>query len=83
MEYDCAFDVEMPIKGNTGMLLSEQPFEGQLAVLNGLAAQVSAIDLDQVERAERSYMTIPVVAEQLENRKALIVAKDGLAIDYA
>ena len=83
MKYDRAFDVEMPIKSNTGMLLSEQPFEGQLAILNGLAAQVPAFDLDQVKRTERGGMTIPVVAEQLENRKALIVAKDGLAIDYA
>jgi hypothetical protein len=38
VEYNRAFDVEMPIKGNTGMLLSEQPFEGQFAVLNGLTA---------------------------------------------
>ena len=83
MEYDCAFDVEMPIKGNTGMLLSEQPFEGQLAVLNGLAAQGLAIDLDQVERAECGSLTIPVVAEQLENRKAIVIAQDGLAVDQA
>ncbi len=38
MKYDRAFHVEMPIKGNTGMLLSEQPFEGQLAILDRLAA---------------------------------------------
>ena len=50
------------------MLLSEQPLEGQLAVLNGLAAQVSAIDLDQVERAERCRMAVPVAAEQFEYR---------------
>ena len=73
MEYDRAFDVEMPIKGNTGMLLSEQPFEGQLAILDRLPTQVSAVDLDQVERAERSGMAIPVIAEQLENRKAIVI----------
>ncbi len=74
VEYNRAFDVEMSIEGNTRMLLSEQPFEGQLAILDGLAAQVSAFDLDQVERAERGGMTVSVAAKQLEHRKAIVVA---------
>ena len=81
MKYDRAFHVEMPIKGNTGMLLSEQPFEGQLAILDRLAAQVAAFDLDQVKRTERGGMTIPVAAEQLENCKAIVVAQDGFPVD--
>ena len=81
MKYDRAFHVEMPVEGNTGVVLSEQPFKGQLAILDWLAAQVAAFDLDQVKRTERDGMTFPVAAEQLENCKAIVVAQDGLPVD--
>jgi hypothetical protein len=37
-----------------------------------------AVDLDQVERADRRDVTATVVADELENSQALAVADDGL-----
>jgi len=41
MKYDRAFHVEMPIKGNTGMLLSEQPLAGEESVGKALPEATS------------------------------------------
>ena len=50
-----------------------------LALLDRLLAQVRAIDFDQVERTERCGVTATVIADELENGKALAVADDGLS----
>jgi hypothetical protein len=52
-----------------------------LALLDRLQAKVPAIDFDQVERTECCGVTATVIADELENGKALAVADDGLSID--
>jgi N-acetylmuramoyl-L-alanine amidase len=52
-----------------------------LAPFYRLLAHVPAVDLDQVERADRCDVAATVVADELENSKALAVADDGLSID--
>jgi gamma-glutamylcysteine synthetase len=52
-----------------------------LALFYRLLAHVPAVDLDQVERADRRDVAATVVADELENSKALAVADDSLSID--
>ena len=80
---DCAFYIEMPVERNTCVLAAQKPAEGAFANFNGLPAQVHAVQLEQVESAERHGVVLTAVAEQVKYREAVGIAGDGLAIDDA
>jgi len=65
------------------MLDSQQSGQASLAVLNRLASYVLTVDLKQVERAEGRAPVASVATDQVEYRKAVFIANDGLAIDNA
>jgi hypothetical protein len=46
-------------------------------------AQVLAVDLEQVERAEHGRGIVTEGPDQLEHRKPGLVTDDGLAVDQA
>jgi hypothetical protein len=54
-----------------------------LASFKRLAAQIFAVELDQVEGAQHRGMVVPPRAQQFEVRKVVLVNHDGVAVDDA
>ena len=83
LENDRAFTIEMTVEGDTAMLAPQEPAEGAFADLDRFPAKVYAVELEQVECAQRHRMILPPVPEQVEHRKPLVVDCNGLAINHA
>ena len=65
------------------MRASEQLGQSPLARFKWLTPQISAIDLEQVERAERGAGQRALTANAVEDGKPVVVAYDGFAVYQA
>jgi hypothetical protein len=63
------------VERNARTLAAQQRLQGALAGFDRLAAQVFAVELDQIEGTGR----VPLAADQVEYGKPLLVAGDGFA----
>ncbi len=73
----------MLIEHDAQMRPLEQLGEQCLAPLDRFAPQVAAVQLKQIERAMHGAGERAVAPDQVKNRKAALVADDGLAINQA
>jgi hypothetical protein len=72
--------------GSSMCSLSSKPalaWRSCLAALDGFAAQIVAVKLDQIKGVEEDALVIAPVAQPVEYWQAIIVASYGLAIDQA
>jgi len=65
------------------VLVAQKPTEGALAHLDRFRAKVHAIQLKEVKGAERHRVVLAAIPEQVEDREAVRIAGDGLAVDNA
>ena len=63
------------------MRAAQQFGQCPLALLDGRAPQVFAVQLDQVECDQHRIVTVALVANEIEHRQAVAVG-DGLAINH-
>jgi len=81
---DCfALAAESLVQCNAVVPEPQQPGQPVLAVFNRLASYVLAVNLGQIKRAEDRARIASVAADQVEHRKAVVVADDCLAVDDA
>ena len=71
----------MDIEDNAVGPPAQQFGQSALALLERRPAQVLAVKLDQVERAEHGGAVVLPVADQLEYRQPVSINNDRLAID--
>ena len=65
------------------MLAAEEFGEQRFALLNWLAAQILAVKLKQIERAEDGTRKCAVAADQIKDGKPVLVANNRFAVDQA
>jgi hypothetical protein len=65
------------------MPVANEPQQCALAVLDGHPAQIFAIKLDQIKRAQRHNLVAPLVVQQIKHRQPVFVAGNRLAVDHA
>src|SRR5262245_40947728 len=82
-EGDISRHVDRLTDQKPGTVLSEQPSERMLAHLDWLAPKILAVELEQIERVELGRGVLAIANEQLENRGALLITRDRLAVDQA
>ena len=74
---------QMLVEANAGSSLGQRRRERGLAHLQRVAAQVVAVQLDQVEGVEEHGAVVAAVADAIELGDAALVAGDRLAVDDA
>jgi len=65
------------------LLAAEEFGEQRFALLNWLAAQILAVKLKQIERAEDGTRKYAVAADQIKDGKPVLVANNRFAVDQA
>ena len=80
--YDRTVAAVMLVEGNAVDRPAQQLCEGRFPLLYRRPPQVVAVELEQVEGAEDHVVTAPA-PQQIEHRKPVGVADDGLAVDQA
>jgi hypothetical protein len=74
---------EVLVERDAFMRQTEQAGQPALALLDRLVAQILAVHLEQVERAEQGAPVAPVAAYQVEHGESVVVANDRLPVDDA
>ena len=80
---DFAIALVMLIEDDAEVRAAQQPREQPLSFFDWLASQVSTVQLKQVEHAMHGTGECVVAADQLKDRKPVLVANDCLAVDLA
>ena len=73
----------MPVEGDAVADVAQQFGEHCLAAFERLPPEVRAVRFDQVESAQDGRVVAKPVAQDVEDRKAVLVDHDGLAVDHA
>jgi len=57
----------------------------RLVILDSGSAtpDILPVQLNQIENVQRHYLVAPLIAEQVEHRQPVFVARNGFAVDYA
>jgi hypothetical protein len=76
-----AVTVIVDVEDDTIRLPVQDVGQHMLALLDWSAAQVLAINLDQIERAEQGGMVMAPVAQEVEDRQASCADDDRLSVD--
>ena len=74
---------EMLIEADAGTGFGQRRREGGLACLQGIAAQVVTVQLDQVEGVQEHGAVVAPIADAIDLGDAAPVAGDRLAVDDA
>jgi hypothetical protein len=82
-KYDVARFVDMLVEQQARFGVAQELSEHCLAALDGLAAQVLTVKLDQVEGVKEDAPVIAPVAQPVEHWQSIAVTGDGLAVDQA
>ena len=80
---DSAVAFKILVHDDAGLKAAEQSRQGPLALLDPNAAQVLAIQFEHVEGAQLGADVVPMPADQVEHREALVVRDNRFAVDHA
>ena len=75
--------VKMLVEANAGSSRGQRRRKRGLAHLQRVAAQVVAVELDQIKCVEEHAAVVAAVADAIDLRDAAPVARDRLAVDDA
>ena len=78
-----AIALDMLVEPQAGGGLGEDRSERGLADLERIAAQIVAVQLEQIEGVEEHASIVPAVADTLERCEPVVIARDGFPIDDA
>ncbi len=67
----------------SAVLFERHPLERTVRWLDGLAPQVIAVKLDQVEGVEEDACVMPPVTDAIEARHAVVITGDRFSVDSA
>ncbi len=82
-EHRRAVIFDVVIEPNTVTSIGQKIGKRRLADLERIAAEIVAVQLDQIEGIEEHPGVVPVVTDAVEARHSALVAGDGLPIDDA
>jgi hypothetical protein len=71
----------MPAEQDPRMSSAYQPCQGSLALLDRCAAQILAVQLDQVERDQHRLVAVALVADQIKHRQSALIGDDRFAVE--
>jgi hypothetical protein len=83
LEHERPLGLQMLIELHPVPCASKQPREGRLAPFERLAPQIVAVEFEDVERPHEDADIVAPVSDPLEQRDAVITARDRLAIEDA
>src|SRR5262249_40582861 len=81
LEYDAAFAFVVLVEHDAGTRDAHELGKLGLAVLDRRAAQILAVEFDQVKGAQYCLVAMPGPANELENRQAAFVSADRLTVN--